>query len=216
VVLHNRDLPGSPAFSGQRDSHHAITSDGTPYVYSLVFGENLSVADNNHPTSRSPHDRVYAHNLSHEIAEMVVDPSLNIGNPEVFDPCSANCNLFLFDLFDQNGVFLRGTTDTGTESGFTFFIEPVVWPNAAYNSTGCLAEDPQNACIYLPPFVTGELLSYGDAGTPGNVSNPMVVGFGGWLPFKSLFAGRNAAGQDRIYAVNQNGELLSYFDTGTQ
>jgi hypothetical protein len=43
----------------------------------------------------------------------------------------------------------------------------------------------------------------------------VVVGFGGWQQFKSLFAGRNAAGEDRIYAVNQNGELLSYGDAGT-
>ena len=51
------------------------------------------------------------------------------------------------------------------------------------------------------PFDTGQLLSYGDAGTPGNVSNPVVVGFGGWLDFKFLFAGRNAADENRIYAV---------------
>lgn len=51
------------------------------------------------------------------------------------------------------------------------------------------------------PFDTGQLLSYGDAGTPGNVSSPDAVGFGGWLDFKFLFAGRNLAGQDRIYAV---------------
>ena len=50
------------------------------------------------------------------------------------------------------------------------------------------------------PFETRQLLSYGDAGTSGNVSNPVVVGFGGWLNFKFLFAGRNAAGEDRIYA----------------
>ena len=47
----------------------------------------------------------------------------------------------------------------------------------------------------------GQLLSYGDAGTPGNVSDPVVVGFGGWLQFKFLFSGRNVAGEDRIYAV---------------
>jgi hypothetical protein len=29
----------------------------------------------------------------------------------------------------------------------------------------------------------------------------VVVGFGGWLNFKWLFGGRNAVGQDRIYAV---------------
>jgi CubicO group peptidase (beta-lactamase class C family) len=47
----------------------------------------------------------------------------------------------------------------------------------------------------------GQLLSYGDIGTPGNVSDPVIVGFGGWTDFKFLFAGRNLAGQDRIYGV---------------
>jgi len=61
----------------------------------------------------------------------------------------------------------------------------------------------------------GQLLSYGDAGTPGNVSDPVIVGFGGWDVFKFLFAGSNLAGQNRIYAVNQQGQLLSYGDAGT-
>jgi hypothetical protein len=65
------------------------------------------------------------------------------------------------------------------------------------------------------PFESGQLLSYGDAGTPGNVSSPMVVGLGGWLAFKFLFAGRNASGENRIYAVDANGQLLSYGDAGT-
>jgi hypothetical protein len=47
----------------------------------------------------------------------------------------------------------------------------------------------------------GQLLSYGDTGTPGNVSDPVIVGFGGWTDFRFLFAGRNLAGQDRIYGV---------------
>jgi hypothetical protein len=61
----------------------------------------------------------------------------------------------------------------------------------------------------------GQLLSYGDAGTPGNVSDPVIVGFGGWEVFTFLFAGSNSVGQDRIYAVNQQGQLLSYGDSGT-
>ena len=65
------------------------------------------------------------------------------------------------------------------------------------------------------PFDSGQLLSYGDAGTPGNVSSPMIVGFGGWQVFRSLFAGKNLAGADRIYAVDQSGQLLSYGDSGT-
>ncbi|MBV8096632.1 MAG: hypothetical protein JO110_25990 [Acetobacteraceae bacterium] len=69
--------------------------------------------------------------------------------------------------------------------------------------------------IFYAQFVAGQLLSYGDAGTPGNVSDPVVVGFGGWLDFKFLFAGANGSGANRIYAVNQNGQLLSYGDAGT-
>jgi hypothetical protein len=65
------------------------------------------------------------------------------------------------------------------------------------------------------PFETGQLLSYGDTGTPGNVSSPVIVGFGGWQDFIFLFSGVNVAGENRIYAVNQNGELLSYGDAGT-
>jgi len=64
------------------------------------------------------------------------------------------------------------------------------------------AELPDGFVVQIDaPFETGQLLSYGDAGTPGNVSNPMVVGFGGWSAFKFLFAGMNAAGENRIYAV---------------
>jgi hypothetical protein len=73
VILRNRDLPNSGVFSGERNSHHSVTGNGTPYCYSLVFGENLSVADNNHTINGRPTEKVYAHNLSHEIAEMVVD-----------------------------------------------------------------------------------------------------------------------------------------------
>ena len=65
------------------------------------------------------------------------------------------------------------------------------------------------------PFETGQLLSYGDAGTPGNVSDPVIVGLGGWQGFKFVFAGRNVAGENRIYAVDSSGQLLSYGDAGT-
>ena len=69
--------------------------------------------------------------------------------------------------------------------------------------------------VSVAPFESGQLLSYGDAGTPGNVSSPVVVGFGGWQNFMLLFCGRNVAGEDRIYAVDQGGQLLAYGDAGT-
>ncbi len=59
-----------------------------------------------------------------------------------------------------------------------------------------------------------ELLSYGDNGTPGNVSNPVGVGFGGWRDFRYLFGGQDLSGQSRVYAVNAQGQLLSYGDSG--
>ncbi len=61
----------------------------------------------------------------------------------------------------------------------------------------------------------GQLLSYGDSGTPGNVSSAVVVGWGGWLDFTCLFSARNLAGENRLYAVDQGGQLLSYGDSGT-
>jgi hypothetical protein len=66
--------------------------------------------------------------------------------------------------------------------------------------------------IQVVTIASGQLLSYGDDAAPGNVSDPVTVGFGGWQEFKFLFAGKNLSGEDRIYAVNQNGELLSYGD----
>jgi hypothetical protein len=134
---------------------------------------------------------------------MVVDPFVNATNPEVCDACAGNCNNDQFDLFDHNAVFLGGTHDTASASGFSFFINSIVSSSVALDAQACVVSgsDPKTACVYPPPFLTGELLAYGDAATPGNVSDPMVVGFGGWQSFKFLFGGRNAAGQDRIYAV---------------
>ena len=217
VFLHNRALPNSPQFVNQRNAFHSITHDGTPYCYCLVFGQNLSVADNNHTAGGRPTEKVYAHILSHEIAEMVVDPFVNGTNPEVCDACAGNCNNDQFDLFDQNAVFLGGTNDTASATGFAFFINAIVSPSVALDGESCVVSgsDGRSACIYPPPLVTGELLSYGDAGTAGNVSDPVVVGFGGWQPFTFLFGGRNLAGEDRIYAVNADGQLLSYGDAGT-
>src|SRR5262249_35159207 len=92
------------------------------------------------------------------------------------------------------------TTDTGV------VVQVTSAPPGGYHVR---IEDPSQRPL------AGQLLSYGDAGTPGNVSNPVVVGFGGWQALKLVFGGRNVAGEDRIYAVDQQGQLLSYGDAGT-
>jgi hypothetical protein len=117
---------------------------------------------------------------------------------------------------------LRYDTDTqGGNSGSPVIVDGGNIAIGIHTNGGCTPTGGTNAGTSfrnaaLWAAVPGQLLSYGDAGTPGNVSAPVVVGFGGgWLDFKFLFAGRNAAGEDRIYAVDQNGQLLSYGDAGT-
>ncbi len=80
--------------------------------------------------------------------------------------------------FDDPDEGLRVTVNDALAGGFavTIFVKP-------------------------DPSVSGRLLSYADAGTPGNVSDPVVVGFGGWQAFKFLFAGTDGSGANRIYAV---------------
>lgn len=46
------------------------------------------------------------------------------------------------------------------------------------------------------------------------MSAPALVGFSDWLEFKFLFAGQDGSGASRIYAVNADGQLLSYGDDG--
>jgi len=73
------------------------------------------------------------------------------------------------------------------------------------SSVEVLASIPEGFTVSIKttpnPNVSGRLLSYGDAGTPGNVSSPVVVGLGAWQDFKFLFSGVNVAGENRIYAV---------------
>src|SRR2546422_11583303 len=53
---------------------------------------------------------------------------------------------------------------------------------------------PESFTVTLGGSFGGRLLSYGDAGTPGNVSAPVVVGFGGGGDFQVLFARPNTGG----------------------
>ena len=89
-------------------------------------------------------------------------------------------------------------------------------PGTAENSNAVYGEvTPASGATVSQGLYVPELLSYGDTGAAGNVSKPTGVGFGGWRAFKSLFAGQNASSQNRIYAVNDQGQLLSYGDAGT-
>src|SRR5262249_27698553 len=143
--------------TGSTLGYHSSTSHGHPYCYSRAFGQNLTVADKG---------QLYAGALSHEIAEMTVDPIPRLENPEVCDGCFGNCANFHFDLFDSNSTFIGGTQNPTTVlTPFTFYINSIIQPNAYDPKTECAVagSDLTAVCVYPPPGIPGELLSYGDA-----------------------------------------------------
>jgi hypothetical protein len=121
-----------------------MTDHGNPYCFCKVFAQNLTVADrNNH----------YAEILSHEIAEMAVDPKANVNNPEVCDACAGNCNNDQFDLFDSSGNFIGGTSILTSAPAFSFFINSIIQPEFYDEKTECAiaGADKRAVCIYPPP-----------------------------------------------------------------
>lgn len=111
-------------------------ADG-PYVFVNVLGTGLTVDD--------PQDR-FALALSHEIAEMTVDPAADGANPEVCDPCGPNCQSALRDYFAADGRYLGTTAAFPPAYSYRFFLNAVVQPAAA---SACPA--PVRACAYAPP-----------------------------------------------------------------
>jgi hypothetical protein len=107
-----------------------------PYCFVNVFGNSLNVQDQ---------ADAYALQLSHEIGEMTVDPTVNGNNPEVCDPCGPNCAPTWRDFFVNNAYSQTGTTFP-PGFAFTYFINAIVQPNSA---TSCPA--PSTACNYAPP-----------------------------------------------------------------
>ena len=109
-----------------------------PYVVAGVFASGLTLAD-------SPD--VYAMVVSHEIAEMIVDPNVDGANPEVCDPCDLNCSNLTRCYFDASDNYL-GSNQASPPSGFSFayYICAVVKPAGA---TACPASAAN--CAYAPP-----------------------------------------------------------------
>ena len=91
-----------------------------PYCFCNVFGQNLTIADQ---------ANVYALQLSHEIAEMTVDPEANNSNPEVCDPCGPNCQTPWLDFFGgQGNAYLQTTQTLPPTFAYTFFINAIATP----------------------------------------------------------------------------------------
>jgi hypothetical protein len=113
--------------------YHNLSSSGVPYAFVNVMGKGLTIDDRMN---------VFALALSHEIAEMTVDPEANGSNPEVCDQCSGNCSVDYRNYFDQAGGWLGGSA----APGYHFFINGIAAPASA---TRCPA--PASSCTYPPP-----------------------------------------------------------------
>jgi hypothetical protein len=113
--------------------YHSMSSSGVPYAFVNVMGTGLTVDDR---------QEVYALALSHEVAEMTVDPKANGSNPEVCDECAGNCSVDYRNYFDSNGAWLGGSA----APGYSFFTDGIATPETVAQ---CPA--PAASCTYPPP-----------------------------------------------------------------
>jgi len=142
VVLNPRGVvnaQGDPA-NGVGGYHDMAN---VPYIFLNVAGQNLTLADEGF---------LYAGNLSHEIAEMVVDPLANFVNPEVCDPCGPNCTSTFLDYFDDSGNYIATSQAFPPSFPYHFYINGIIKPE--YGSCPTFHDksqaDQDFACNYGP------------------------------------------------------------------
>jgi hypothetical protein len=117
--------------------YHGVSPAGVPYVFVNVTGVGLTVEDE---------QDYYALALSHEIAEMTVDPKADGSNPEVCDPCAGNCSIDHRNYFDPSGKWVGGSPTPG----YSFFVDGIATPETV---SQCPA--PSSSCSYPPPLPAG-------------------------------------------------------------
>jgi hypothetical protein len=118
--------------------YHNVTPSGMPYCFVNVLGSGFTIDDR---------ADVYAVALSHEAAEMTVDPNANLSEPECCDPCAGNCSVDFRNFFDANSNWIPQSQSSSFPPNFpyTFFIEGIVRPQ---NAKDCPA--PARGCQYGP------------------------------------------------------------------
>jgi hypothetical protein len=110
VVPCPQQISESSGGIGANSGYHFIAN--VPYAVWGMGGTGITLADN---------ADVYAMVVSHELAEMIVDPQANDSNPETGDPCCENClgTDFYRAYFDSFNDYL-GTNQQSPPGGFNF------------------------------------------------------------------------------------------------
>ncbi|MCI4352631.1 MAG: hypothetical protein L3K14_04505 [Thermoplasmata archaeon] len=117
--------------------YHGFSS--VPYSFVNALGSGFTLDDR---------ADLYAEAVSHEIAEMTVDPRADASNPEVCDGCGTNCRgpSAYRSFFDTSGRYIGSDTAFPPPFPFEFFVSAIARPAAA---SDCPA--PTAACAYSPP-----------------------------------------------------------------
>jgi hypothetical protein len=200
--LVNTFAPFSQGFGG----YHSKAN--IPYIFVNVSSQNQTIAD-------LPFN--YAGSLSHEIAEMTVDPQADNFNPEVCDLCGPNCAATFLDYFDSTGTYIF-TSQTPPyklppTSKYTFYLNGIVLP--AFSATPCQQPRPASSCTYAPVPLVGQDHFY----TIDLAERDNAIDNGGYLgeglacyvyPFKQGAPGaviplirlHNAVSGDHFYTTN--------------
>ena len=198
-----------------------------PFCFCNVYGQNFTVNDS---------QNTYAQVLSHEIAEMTVDPLANVVNPEVCDACAGNCGNLWLDFFDNNNQFIDGSQNLPPPFSYNFFINSLVQP-AFYNpATECAipGSNLRAVCVYdyaprkggpaeswAVSWGTGRLDVFG-AGENNELLHRWFDGswtgpesLGGTLG--SIYPSAVSWGTGRldVFGVGENRELLHWWFDGT-
>jgi hypothetical protein len=138
--VENTDAPVSQGVLG----YHSMSPEGHPYAFVNTLGSGFTLADS---------ANIYAQALSHELAELVVDPRADGSNPESADSCSGNCGPSWSVFFDSNGAYLGGGPNGLPLPNAAFFINAIAQPASV-----ALCPAPEVACVY-PPSSPRALLS---------------------------------------------------------
>ena len=115
-------------------SYHA--AGDIAYLYVDVSGTELTIDDS---------ADLYALLLSHEIAEMTVDPASDLQNPEVCDPCAQGGTQYRA-FFDAEGNYISTESSFPPGVAYEFFISAIVRPDSATGVVPTTAD-----CAYPPP-----------------------------------------------------------------
>ncbi len=214
VVLNPTEMiDKSDSLAGGTGGYHSTAK--CPYIFVNLTGINFTLDDQ---------ALAYAPALSHELAEMIVDPHPN-ANPEVCDPCDNNCGHLTLNFFQKNGSYVGSVTDADLLPAYDYYLTGIVQPAfvhscpAPFSSCGYFPEiwhpigESEYRQIALSAYPDGRLALFalGQNRDAWKLDQVKADGpWGGWQSFgghdlQSVAAAPNADGRLELFALGGDG-----------